>query len=77
MMQKFLIKLNEDTLSIIIEILSNAFDKIIVDIYGNYFCQKLIQSCNNEQKIEILKCVKIKIKLFFFNLLIIIFYIIL
>jgi len=51
-------KINKETLSIIIEILSDSLDRIIVDIYGNYFCQKLIQACNSEQKIEILNCVK-------------------
>jgi hypothetical protein len=58
MMQKFLMKLNIDTMSIIIDILSKSFDRIIVDIYGNYFCQNLIKTCNTDQKIEILNCVK-------------------
>lgn len=62
-MQKLLLKLNVETVSIIIEILSKSFDKIIVDIYGNYFCQKLIQSCDTEQKIEILKSVNKNLKL--------------
>lgn len=58
MMQKFLMKINTDTINIIIEILSDSLEKIIIDTYGNYFCQKLIHSCNNNQKVEIIKHVK-------------------
>jgi hypothetical protein len=57
MMQKFLLKVNSETISLIIELLSNYLDSIIVNLYGNYFCQKLINCCNLLQKIEILKYV--------------------
>lgn len=65
MMQKFLMKINTETLSIVIDILSKSLDKIIVDIYGNYFCQKLISHCNTAQKIQILNSV-IKLLIYLF-----------
>ena len=58
-MQKFLLKINSETVSLIIEILSNSLDRIIIDIYGNYFCQKLITHCNAYQIKEILRSVNI------------------
>jgi hypothetical protein len=58
MMQKFLLKINSETISLIIEILSKSLEKIIINIYGNYFCQKLIICCNINQRMELLKCVR-------------------
>lgn len=62
-MQKFLLKINQETISLIIEILSKSLDRIIIDTYGNYFCQKLISFCNDQQRLEILKAVNS----FYFN----------
>jgi hypothetical protein len=59
MMQKFLLKINSETITLIIELLSIYLHRIIINVYGNYFCQKLITVCNIPQKMEILKCVKI------------------
>ena len=57
-MQKLLYKLSPIDISSLIEKLSSSMTTIMEDKYGNYFCQKLIQNCSPEQRVEILKSVK-------------------
>jgi hypothetical protein len=33
------------------------FPRIMVDNYGNYFCQRLLSSCSGEQRVQILKLI--------------------
>jgi len=53
-MQKFLDRINPQVLDIILERLKDNFAFIMTDLYGNYFCQRLIQSCSSEQRIFML-----------------------
>jgi hypothetical protein len=57
-MQKFLNKISFDNMDLIISRLNHNFPKIMVDLYGNYFCQKLLQACSAEQRIIILNYVR-------------------
>lgn len=57
-MQKLLYKISPNDISSLIEKLSLSMTLIMEDKYGNYFCQKLIQNCSPEQRVEILKSVK-------------------
>jgi hypothetical protein len=34
------------------------FPRIMVDNYGNYFCQRLLSSCSGEQRVTILKLIE-------------------
>lgn len=53
-MQKFLNKITPENLNYLINRLGDNTAKLMIDTYGNYFCQKLIQSCSAEQRIDIL-----------------------
>ena len=33
--------------------LKDNFSDLLMDTYGNYFCQKLIQTCTSEQRINL------------------------
>lgn len=57
-LQKYLDKISPEGLDYLINKFSNKFPNLMVDTYGNYFCQKLIQSCSSEQRIMILKDVR-------------------
>jgi hypothetical protein len=54
-LQKLLNKIQPDDLDIILEKIKNNFYDLMTDIYGNYFCQKLIQCCSAEQRMFILR----------------------
>jgi hypothetical protein len=54
-LQKLLNKIQPESLDEILEKLKNNFPELMIDNYGNYFCQKLIQSCSSEQRMFILK----------------------
>lgn len=56
---------NNDIDRIIFEI-KDYFKEIMTNVYGNYFSQKLIQSCSSQQRINILKHVKKKFLIFRF-----------
>lgn len=56
-MQKFLNKITPEDLNLFILKLGNEFPALMMDIYGNYFCQKMIQCCSVEQRIDILNYV--------------------
>lgn len=55
MLQKYLDKISPEAINYIIKMISNKFSKLMTDTYGNYFCQKLIQSCDSGQRIQILE----------------------
>jgi hypothetical protein len=62
-LQKLLNDIDPAELDIILENLKNNFKDLMIDTYGNYFCQKLIQCCSSEQRMFILENVP-KIYLF-------------
>jgi hypothetical protein len=41
----------------VMEILRDDFSELLMNTYGNYFCQKLIQICNSDQRIVLLNYV--------------------
>jgi len=49
-LQKLLNKIEPSGLDEILEFLKNNFPELMVDTYGNYFCQKLIQSCSSRSE---------------------------
>ena len=59
MLQKYLDKISPEAINYIIKMISSKFPRLMMDTYGNYFCQKLIQSCASEQRIQILEHVNI------------------
>ncbi len=56
-LQKLLNKLQPENIDILLDNLKNNFAEMMKDTYGNYFCQKLIQSCSADQRIFIIKSV--------------------
>lgn len=56
-MQKELNGNNSQTLDRLIQVLEPHLPMIMNDSYGNYFSQKLIQSCTANQRLIILKAV--------------------
>lgn len=58
-LQKLLNKILPHELDVILEKIKDHFAFLMTDTYGNYFCQKLIQCCSSEQRVFILKHVKI------------------
>ena len=61
-MQKFLNKITPEKLNNFINKIGYKIHSLMVDLYGNYFCQKLVQSFSSDQRIMILNYVK-----YFFN----------
>jgi len=59
-MQKYLNQITPDDLDFIINRLNTGISRLMTDIYGNYFCQKLIQICSSDQRIKILNYVLYK-----------------
>ena len=57
-LQKYLDKITPNEITVLIHILYSAFPMIMTDLYGNYFSQKLIQTCSQEQRINIIKAIK-------------------
>jgi hypothetical protein len=56
-MQKYLNKILPDDLDLIVNKLGNNIPKLMIDLYGNYFCQKMIQCCSAEQRTNVLRYV--------------------
>jgi hypothetical protein len=54
-LQKLLNKIEPGGLDKILEKLKFNFPELMVDTYGNYFCQKLIQSSSSDQRMFILR----------------------
>ena len=42
----------------IIEEIKGDFGKLMVDQYGNYFCQKLLHNVSSEQRLKILRALQ-------------------
>lgn len=57
-MQKYLNKFPPEILTLLIIKIGNGFNKIMIDVYGNYFCKKLFQICSKEQRILVLEQIK-------------------
>jgi hypothetical protein len=60
-LQKLLNKIQPEELDFILEKIKDHFADLMVDTYGNYFSQKLIQCCSSEQRMFILNHVNILI----------------
>jgi hypothetical protein len=58
-MQKYLNKLTFENINFLISRLGQNIAILMVDIYGNYFCQRLIQICSSEQRTMVLSNVDI------------------
>ncbi len=56
-MQKFLNKITPESLNYFLNKLGSRIAGLMTDVYGNYFCQKLVQSCSAEQRVLILNYV--------------------
>jgi len=54
-MQKYLNKFPSNIKTLLILKIGKNLGKIMIDTYGNYFCQKMFQICSNEQRILILE----------------------
>jgi hypothetical protein len=54
-LQRLLDKIQNEEIDLMLDQLKNNFEDLMTDTYGNYFCQKLFQSCSSEQRLFILK----------------------
>lgn len=57
-MQSFIKRASFNNLNTIIEEIKNDFGKLMVDQYGNYFCQKLLHNVSSEQRLKILRALQ-------------------
>ena len=57
-MQKFINRVSPDVLDELMNLLKGKFAALLTDTYGNYFCQKLIQTATAEQRLFLLNDVK-------------------
>jgi len=57
-MQKFLDKIYPEHVNRLLNIISSDLKEIMMDPYGNYFIQKLIQCSSSNQRMTILNTVK-------------------
>jgi len=56
-LQKELNTISPDNLELLLQKLCPNMTNIMIDTYGNYFSQRLIQSCSPQQRLEILKAI--------------------
>ena len=61
LLQKMLMEASKDTLDLIIKEMSGTFSFIIKNKNGNYFCSDLFKSCDEKQRIVILKEISLTI----------------
>jgi hypothetical protein len=54
-LQKLLNHVEPEEINQMINISKDHFKELMTNVYGNYFCQKLIQSCSADQRISVLK----------------------
>lgn len=59
-LQKMINKMSTDKIDMVLENLKDHFPEVIVDLYGNYFCQRLIQCSSSNQRVFILNCISNK-----------------
>lgn len=53
-LQRVLAKASPDVLEFIVVEAGDSLHELMVDSYGNYFCQKLLQSCSSKQRLYLL-----------------------
>lgn len=58
MLQNNLDNFSKQIIDILIDKIKSSFEKLMSDVYGNYFCQKLYNMSNFEQRLLILECIK-------------------
>jgi hypothetical protein len=54
-LQKLLTKANKEVVEFFLDEIDSKVNKLMMDKYGNYFCQELLLSCSGNQRLEILK----------------------
>lgn len=54
-LQKLLTKANKEVIEFFLDEIDSKVNKLMMDKYGNYFCQELLLSCSGTQRLEILK----------------------
>jgi hypothetical protein len=54
-LQRVLAKASPDILEFIVVEVGDNLHELMTDSYGNYFCQKLLQSCSSKQRLYLLK----------------------
>jgi F0F1-type ATP synthase delta subunit len=57
-LQKFLTKANKEIIEFFLAEIDSSVNKLMMDKYGNYFCQELLHSCSGQQRLNILKKVE-------------------
>lgn len=63
-LQKFLINISNENLNLIFSRLNDRITDLMVDVYGNYLCQKIVTCCSVEQRIYLFNAVSLS----FFNI---------
>ena len=58
MLQNNLDNFSKQIIDILIDKIKSSFEKLMSDVYGNYFCQKLYNMSNFEQRLLILESIK-------------------
>ena len=59
-MQKQVTKANSSIVSFFLDEINEHLSDLMTDNYGNYFCQMLLSSCSGDQRMGILKSIKLK-----------------
>lgn len=57
-LQNEMTKAKVDFINFLITDIGKEFSAIMVDNYGNYFCQRLLSSCSGEQRVQILRLIE-------------------
>lgn len=58
-LQKLLNDISPSEIDKILDVCKNNFNDLMTNVYGNYFCQKLIQCCSSEQRVFIMRSVNL------------------
>lgn len=51
-------KAKVDIIDFLVNDIGEDFSRIMIDNYGNYFCQCLLSSCSGEQRVQILRLIE-------------------
>lgn len=54
-LQKMLTKANKEVIEFFLSEIDSSLNKLMMDKYGNYFCQELLLSCSGAQRLQILE----------------------
>lgn len=57
-LQKEMNKAKVGMIDFLVNDIGTDFPRIMVDNYGNYFCQRLLSCCSGEQRVMILKLIE-------------------